>query len=149
MEYKYIDNLQSQQRVLVKDFMDSLKKDDIELFWSTLSKEDKAYTRGVFNISSNNGEDFSFEGFKQEIFISKKEHFINYIDNYGLSTSVRHYNKMLADVYLPHGVKVSTTYIAEADVRAMKLPIVLEIHLSEDEELSLEWRVSLFTNTEL
>ncbi|MGX2959416.1 hypothetical protein JNUCC23_09130 [Peribacillus sp. JNUCC 23] len=78
-----------------------------------------------------------------------KETFNDYVGNYDISTSVRYINKMLADVYLPHGIKVPITYTAEVDIRQMKIPITLEFHLTEDGKLSAEWRIYWFANKDL
>ena len=149
IEYEYTDKIQEQQSGLALDFMTSLEEDDIDLFWSTLSVDDRAYFQGGFNALISTGEEYSFDDFKLELFNETKERFRKYINNYGLSTIVRYHNKMFADIYLPHGVKVPIKYIAEAETMVMKLPIKLEINLSESGELIGTWKVLLFANNEL
>ncbi|OIK09401.1 hypothetical protein [Bacillus sp. MUM 13] len=149
MEYQFNEKLHPQQSGLVIDFMDSLEKDDINLFWSTLSREDKAYIEGTFNALQDSREQITFYEWKNESFRRAKEVFVNYISNYGVSTTVRHYNKILADIYLPHGVEVPIKYIAESEVRVMKLPITLEVNQAEDGQILVEWKVYFYANKNL
>ncbi|MFP7447099.1 hypothetical protein SFC50_25730 [Bacillus infantis] len=150
MEYKFIEKLSPQQSGLVVNFMDSLEENDIDLFLSTLSKEDKSYLKGSYEAIGATGEDeFTYDEWKAELFRRVKEIFHDYISNYGVSTSVRHHNKISANIYLQKGVKVPITYIAETEVQVMKLPIILELHLNENDELSGEWRINYYSNNEL
>jgi hypothetical protein len=150
MEYKFKDKLLPQQSGLVVDFMDSLENNDIDLFWSTLSKEDKSYLEGSFAaINATDEEEYNFDQWKKECFRNAQEKFGEYIGNYGVSSTVRYHNKISADIFLPHGIKVPITYIAETEVMVMKVPILLEIHVNENEEITGQWRINYFSNKEL
>ncbi|MBM4761385.1 hypothetical protein [Bacillus sp. B15-48] len=145
MEYQFTDKIQPQQMGLVSDFLNSLKSDDVELFWESLSREDKAYVYGSFRALHTNGfEDLSIEDWKKQSFKRIKVQYKEYIGEYGVASIVRYYNKLLGDLYLQKDVKDNITDTAETEKMGIKLPIVLQTCLTADDEIVGEWKLALF-----
>lgn len=145
MEYKFADKIQPQQLELITNFINSLKGDDFDLFWSTLSNIDKAYIKGTHNALIVEGENYSYDEFKQTIFCKIKEKYLEYIDNYVISTIVRYYSKLKGSIFLKHGVKVPIYYIVDSDISMINIPIILELQLSEHDDLLPEWKINILS----
>ncbi len=145
MGYKNTGKMQFQQSQVLSKFMNSLKNNDLESFLSAISKEDKAYIIGAYNASLDENENVPFETFACEFLKETQSIFKEYIDSYGVSSSVRYYNEMEADLYLLKGVEGPITYIADSKNIVMKLNLVLETALSEDGKLLAEWKAKVLT----
>lgn len=150
MEFDFVEKLQGQQAQIVMKFMESLSNGDVNSFWDCLSKGDKAYIVGTLEgINTTVEEPYHFNDWLQECFEITSRYFERYIDNYGVSTSVRYNNKLVANVYLPLGIKTNITFIQETDAQVMILPLILETNLDDNGEIIAEWKVFLFTNDDI
>jgi hypothetical protein len=150
MDFKYIEKLLPDQAHITTSFMDSLANEDLELFWDCLSKADKGYVIGTFNMMKElESPDLELDDWVRECLNSKKNFFSEYINNYGVSTSVRHNNKLIANVFLPKNIETNIVILKEVEAAVMVLPLILEFNLNEKEEIVANWKVYLFANDQI
>lgn len=150
MKYKYIKELAPDQAGIVTDFMDSLSNNDKESFWNCLSRSDKGYIFGTYNtVKRLEQENLQFADWLDECYESTKAYFSKYIDNYGVSTSVRYNTELVGNVFLPLNIETNIVFMQETEALVMVLPLILETDLNEQGEIVADWKVYLFANEEI
>jgi hypothetical protein len=149
LEFKYVEKLLEPQAYMITRFMESLSNNDPDAFWSCLSRSDMSYLHGMLMGVNTEEETFRFDEFLQETLDNTRKYYKEYINNYGVSTSVRYSSNIVANVFLPKNIETNITFIQPIDALVMVVPLILELYTNDNDEMVGEWKVYFFSNKSL
>jgi len=147
---EYVDVLPEQVK-LVTDFIDSLKENDIESFWSMISNKDQARVYGIFKtLERHNHKELNqtFQGFiKQEIFEPWKQRYEHLFEDLGILTHLRFTENGEHIICTQNNVVVARYYIAPAEEIVYPFTLTVDVEMKKMDFKSV-WKIRLYDDLE-
>jgi hypothetical protein len=149
MENFNTKEITSQQRELVIVFLDSLKREDVNLFWDVISEEDKEFIKGTYRTIMEFGEvKTNFNKWVLELLLKVKGNFSEYLINYGITTIVRYENKLKAKVYIAKDIQTEIHFIKDTEFPVLPISIILNL-VDTEQGIGFIWKIKAVLETEL
>lgn len=141
-------NISKELSDIAFEFLRCLYGDDVERYWSMISKVDKARVYGMYlairELSEDSDQSF-MEYVRTKFQLVNRELFEKFKENPGIATHMRYTDEGDILLLIINDVQVPRFYIAETQVEACPLVITLDTEINSG-EFSTEYKVRLYND---
>ncbi len=129
-------------------FIEALFGDNVEEYWSLISKVDKARVFGMYRqYTSEHGEQLQFKQYVEHYTKAEQAKLYEGLkdNNPGISKTLRYTEEGEAEVHLHPNVIATRAYIVPTQVRVFPLILTIDSEFNQG-EITAEWKVRLYTD---
>ncbi|PKH10654.1 hypothetical protein [Planomicrobium sp. MB-3u-38] len=139
----------SEQVEAMSDFLQYLFEDDVNLYWSSISKIDQARVYGMYIGQVNTGvfkDSYGFYDFvKEEFMIPQREVYENVKENAGFAQFIRYSDEGEPQIFMQANVSETKIYNEPTQVEVVPITLALDTDIKKDEIKSV-WKVRMYSD---
>ncbi|MEV9640435.1 hypothetical protein ABZ756_07030 [Mammaliicoccus sciuri] len=136
-----------EQADLVFGFLEVLFGDDVNAYWSLISKVDQARVYGMYKAGIANGsitKHYSFgEYVKEKFMYAHRERYEKVKNNPGVATHLRYTDDGEPQIFVLENVIAPRHYIAETQAKVFPVTLTVDSIVDKD-DVSFNWKVRMY-----
>lgn len=148
MQINEYTSVTEEQTNLTFGFIKVLFEEDVNEYWSLISKVDKARVLGMYKIAKDLKEGISFHDYvKYEFMYPQREIYEKVKENSGLASHLRYTDEGEPVVYLLENITEPIVYEEATQVKVFPVTLTLDTEVNNNEIITI-WKVRLYFDKE-